>query len=88
MLMITIMVENMVTTHTSDNKGEKYLKENADWLGYNESHITEASSKKFDDMKDLRDDARSNGIRVDTPINYGMNSGVTIQSMQDDFEPG
>lgn len=72
-----------------NHKGEKYLKENAEWLGYEETNNPKGryvSDEKIQ-QEAIREDARSNGLRVDTPINYGMNSGVTIQSMQDEFEP-
>ena len=34
------------------HRGEKFLKDNAEWLGYNDSHIKhDLSSKKFDDTE-------------------------------------
>ena len=71
-------------------KGEKYLKEN-EWLGYN-THMSElgtlraTAEKNSSEYKDLIDDARSNGMRVDAPV-YEQTPHKTIQSSQDEFEP-
>ena len=75
--------------------GEQYLKDNADWLGYNtdnlhgNDHVDAVGKKNLtqpNEQESIREDARSNGMRVDTPV-YEQTPHKTIQSSQDEFEP-
>lgn len=72
-------------------KGEKYLKEN-EWLGYNKvmaeyGKLATEAEKNLSFSKDLYDDARNNGIRVDVAPRYEPAATKNMQSLQDKFEP-